>query len=51
MKDSKGHYCILDLSCTDYDYKVFDVATYLALFPVQIEVYNRLRQLAIVNFF
>lgn len=32
MKNKNGDYCILDLASTDYNYKVIDLATYMALF-------------------
>ncbi|HUD20306.1 MAG TPA: phosphotransferase [Patescibacteria group bacterium] len=32
MKDRNGKYCILDLASTDYNYKIFDLATFMALF-------------------
>jgi len=32
MKGNQGKYCILDLASTDYSYKVFDLATFMALF-------------------
>lgn len=48
MKNTKGGYCILDLASTDFNYKVFDLATYLALFctefteplAINIEIYK-----------
>lgn len=36
MKNDRGEYCVLDLACTDYGYKVLDLATYLALFCTEI---------------
>lgn len=32
LKDSNGKYCILDLASVDYNYTIFDLATFIALF-------------------
>jgi len=53
MKNLKGEYCILDLASVDFNYTVFDLATFLALFcfdqnyyqPV-IDEYLKLRPLS-----
>src|SRR3989344_4570747 len=32
MKNKKGEYCILDLASVDYNYTIFDIGTFIALF-------------------
>ena len=37
MKDLAGTYCILDLASTDFNYKIFDLATFMALFCTEFQ--------------
>ena len=40
IKNSNGQYCILDFGCMTYDYKVIELATYLAWFCLQEDTWK-----------
>ncbi len=44
MKNPAGEYCILDLASVDYNFTVFDLATFLALFCVDPSTYKSVVQ-------
>lgn len=40
IKNSKGEYCVLDFGCMAFDYKVIELATYLAWFCLQEDTWK-----------